>query len=76
MIAAQQSTDNAIQRPAIDLAEPLLVTIATTCSKLGLSAATVWRLLDKHELDSVLVGRRRLIRYESVKALAARGTRQ
>jgi excisionase family DNA binding protein len=75
MITAQ-TTETAIQRATVDFSEPLLVTIATTCGKLGLSAATVWRLLDKRELDSVLVGRRRLVRYESVKALAARGTRQ
>jgi excisionase family DNA binding protein len=59
-----------------DPAEPLLVTIATTSSKLGVSAATIWRLLERGELESVLVGRRRLIQFESIKRLAAKGTRQ
>lgn len=75
MIAAQQSAPNVVPPPPADISEPLLVTIATTCTKLGVSAATVWRLLDRNELESVLVGRRRLIRYDSIKALALKGTR-
>jgi excisionase family DNA binding protein len=35
----------------------------------GLSAATLYRLMDRGELDTVKVGRRRLVKVDSIKRL-------
>jgi len=71
---AAQSTDNTIKCSAPDASEPLLLTLSNTCHKLGISAATAWRLIGRGDLESVVIGRRRLVRYASIKALAENGT--
>lgn len=53
---------------------PLLVTFQTACKQLSISAATGYRLIDRKQLDTVLIGRRRLVKAESVRNLAENGT--
>jgi excisionase family DNA binding protein len=49
--------------------EPLTVSIAQAAATSGLSRATLYRMIDRSELDTIKVGSRRLVRVASLKAL-------
>ena len=49
--------------------DPLTVTVADAHRITGLGLTTIWALIAKRELDSVLVGRRRLILFASLRRL-------
>ena len=49
--------------------DPLTVTVAEVHRITGLGLTTIWALIAKRELDSVLVGRRRLILFASLRRL-------
>jgi len=49
--------------------DPLAVTVAEAHRITGLGLTTIWALIAKRELDSVLVGRRRLILFASLRRL-------
>ena len=53
--------------------EPLLVTVPKGCRISGLGRSKLYELLASGTVQSVLVGRRRLIKYSSLKQLAERG---
>jgi len=50
---------------------PLTVTIATARQITGLGNTTIWKLIGEKKLQTVRVGRRRLVLYESLRALIA-----
>jgi excisionase family DNA binding protein len=49
--------------------DPLTVTVAEVQRLTGLGLTTIWKLIAKKQLESVLVGRRRLIVYASLRRL-------
>lgn len=52
-------------------AAPLLVTVYRACELLSLSHTSIYELIAAGRLESIKVGRRRLIRMSSITALAA-----
>lgn len=50
--------------------DPILVSVPDAARLLGLGRSSIYSLLAAGRLDSVVLGRRRLIRYESVRAVA------
>lgn len=50
--------------------EPMLYSIPQTCMALGLSRSKTYELISEGVLLTVTIGRRRLVRVDSVKALA------
>jgi hypothetical protein len=54
---------------AIDIERPITVTIATARKISGLGATTLWARIADGTLESVKVGRRRPINYESLVRL-------
>ena len=50
--------------------EPLLVSIPDAAKALGLGRSKTYELIDDGALETVHIGRRRLVRVESVRALA------
>lgn len=58
-----------VEQPAAAAPAPLVYTIAETCAISKLSRSYVHRLIQNGRLESVTLGRRRLIRAASVAAL-------
>jgi excisionase family DNA binding protein len=52
--------------------EPITVTIADACKVLGIGRTKIYELLQDRELHSVTIGRRRLIKTDSIRALVER----
>jgi len=52
-------------------APPLTITIATARQITGLGNTTLWKLIGEKKLQTVRVGRRRLVVYDSLRALLA-----
>jgi excisionase family DNA binding protein len=50
--------------------EPMLYSIPQACTALGLSRSKTYELISQGRLLTVHIGRRRLVRVDSVKALA------
>jgi excisionase family DNA binding protein len=50
---------------------PLTITIATARQITGLGNTTLWKLIKEKKLHTVRVGRRRLVVYDSLRALLA-----
>jgi len=50
--------------------EPLLVSIPEAAAALNLGRSKVYSLISENRLETVTIGRRRLVRIESVRALA------
>lgn len=69
-ISHAQAVERDERQPA-----PLLHTISDACALLSISAATAYRMIDAGTLATVRIGRRRLVKAESIKALAENGTR-
>ena len=55
--------------PATDVVRPITVTIATARKISGLGATTLWARIGDGTLQTVRIGRRRLINYESLVRL-------
>jgi excisionase family DNA binding protein len=53
-----------------ELVEPMLLSIPQTCQALGLSRSKTYELISEGRLLAIRIGRRRLVRVDSVKALA------
>lgn len=49
--------------------QPLTVSIADAVVMSGLSQATLYRLIDREELETTKLGRRRLVKVASLKRL-------
>jgi excisionase family DNA binding protein len=49
--------------------QPLTITIATARQITGLGNTTIWKLIGEKKLQTVRVGRRRLVVYDSLRAL-------
>ncbi len=49
--------------------QPLAVSVGQTTAMLGLSQATLYRMMDRGELDYAKVGGRRLVKMSSIKRL-------
>jgi excisionase family DNA binding protein len=58
-----------ITRNALHEVKPLTLTVATAREISGLGNTTIWALIKSGKLESVLVGRRRLITYRSLERL-------
>ena len=56
---------------ASDFVPPLTITIATARQITGLGNTTLWKLIGEKKLQTVRVGRRRLVVYDSLRALLA-----
>jgi len=65
-----------ISQSAKESVTPLLRTISDACALLSISPATAYRMIDAGTLATVRIGRRRLVKTDSIKALAEQGTRQ
>jgi excisionase family DNA binding protein len=50
---------------------PLTITIATARQITGLGNTTLWKLIAEKKLQTVRIGRRRLVVYDSLRALLA-----
>ncbi len=53
--------------------EPLAYSIAETCRVVGVGKTTVYELIAAGQLESVMIGRRRLIKAASLKQLLETG---
>ena len=53
--------------------ERLFMSINETREMLGISRTTIYRLIETGTLDTVRIGRRRLVGLSSVEALASQG---
>jgi excisionase family DNA binding protein len=49
--------------------KPISVSVKTATELTGLSRSTIWKLLATGTVESVSVGRKRLVKYESLEAL-------
>lgn len=49
--------------------EPVTVTVADACKAIGVGRTVLYELLAQRRLDSVTIGRRRLITTESIRRL-------
>jgi excisionase family DNA binding protein len=54
----------------MDALQPLLCSIPDAARALGLGRSKVYELISEQRLNTVTIGRRRLVRVDSVKALA------
>lgn len=48
---------------------PRMVSVDDTAIILGLSTPTIYRMIERNELSTVKIGRRRLVRVSSIEAL-------
>jgi len=55
-----------------DTVDTLLCSITDAAGALGLGRSKLYELISEGRLETVLIGRRRLVRVESLRALAAR----
>jgi excisionase family DNA binding protein len=51
-------------------AKPLAVTVRTACQLLGVGNTTVWALIKAGRIQTIRIGRRRLVIYSSLELLA------
>lgn len=49
--------------------EPVTVTVADACKAIGVGRTVLYELLSERKLDSITIGRRRLITTESIRRL-------
>ncbi len=54
--------------------ERIYISIREAGSALGVSRSTIYRLMECGELETVKIGRRRLVRRETIAALVERGS--
>jgi len=54
--------------------ERIYISIREAGSALGVSRSTIYRLMDGGQLETVKIGRRRLVRREAIAALVERGS--
>lgn len=50
--------------------ECILISVGDACVALGLGRTTIYRLIAKSKLDTVIIGNRRMVRVDSVRRLA------
>jgi excisionase family DNA binding protein len=55
--------------------KPLTVTIPVALNIIGLGRTKFYQLLDDGTIESITIGRRRLVNYESLQLLASGGRR-
>ena len=60
----------------LPLPAPLLVTVKEARRLIGISNSRLYTLINEGRLETVLLGKRRLIRYGSLQQLASTGTRR
>jgi excisionase family DNA binding protein len=69
---------NAIGREPLGSAggdlRPISVTISTTRNITGLGNTTIWKLIAEKKLETVMIGRRRLVIYSSIERLLSAPT--
>lgn len=53
--------------------DDMLISIAGAAKALGLGRSKVYSLIGEHRLDTVKIGRRNLVKADSVRALAEKG---
>ena len=63
------SISTGLPRHELHGGKPLTVTVAMARKISGLGNTTIWALIKKHDLETVCVGRRRLIVYRSLERL-------
>lgn len=54
--------------------ERIYISIRETGDALGVGRSTIYRLIDCGELETVKIGRRRLVKREAIAALVERGS--
>jgi excisionase family DNA binding protein len=64
--------------PSTNLVDPLeeLLALTDVCRLLGISRATLYRLLEANELPSIKIGRRRVVEPRALRTFIARQRRQ
>ena len=71
-VMSQSKTDTAFGTDsAIRFVSQLTITIATARQITGLGNTTIWKLIGEKKIQTVRVGRRRLVVYDSLRALLA-----
>ena len=50
--------------------DAILISIPDACKALGIGRSKVYELISEGRLETVTIGRRRLVRVESIRALA------
>lgn len=69
-VSPPEATGSLLRNGAIQMdSSPLTVTVANAVTMTGLSDATLYRLIERGELATIKIGRRRLIPVESIKRL-------
>lgn len=54
--------------------DPILVPVPVACDALGIKRTKLYELISLHRLSVVKIGRRTLVRADSIRALAAEGS--
>ena len=54
-----------------EIAKPITLTVNRAAAVTGLGISTVWKLISEGKLETVSIGRRRLVRYTSIERLLA-----
>jgi excisionase family DNA binding protein len=61
-------------RPPDSTDHRLALSVRETAAATGLSERSVWKLIERRELESVRVGRRRLVPVDAIRKLLASST--
>lgn len=51
--------------------EPVTLSVTDACAALGIKRTKLYELLDARQLDSITIGRKRLVTTESIRRLVA-----
>lgn len=51
--------------------EPVTISVPAACAALGIARTKLYELLAAHKLDSITVGRKRLVTTESIRRFVA-----
>jgi hypothetical protein len=60
-----------LQATVSKLIEPLALTIPDTSKAIGVGIGTIYNLINEKRLETISIGRRRLVVYQSIKDLVS-----
>ena len=67
--AAHMDMPSSVARAAIPFEERLTCSVAEACTAVGLSRSKIYELISDGAVETVMIGRRRLVRVPSLKRL-------
>ena len=59
---------------AFEAPRPLAVTVSAACKFIGVGRTTMWALIKAGRIQTVRIGRRRVVLFASLEALLAQGS--